>query len=203
MTEAIARLRSALSDTDPEDWRRRVEVSVEASLKMLHEVIQGAMVWRDYHLWEFEADGRRHGLPDPDWPDDTLVAAKNVRLSALIDRGIRQLVYRYDMGDSWRHSVTIEVVEPGQHGTKYPRCIDGARRCPPGDVGGTPGLENFAEAIGDPGHRDHAELTEWYDEYYGAYDPETIDELVTRRRVAATAIRRAAGKASYAKRRAP
>lgn len=36
----------------------------------------------------------------------------------------------------------------------------------------------------------------------GPYDPDNIDELITKRRVAAIAIRRAAGKAAYAKRRA-
>jgi hypothetical protein len=201
MTESVARLRIALSDTDPEIWRR-VEMPVEASLKMLHDVIQAAMGWQDYHLWEFEADGRRYGLPDPDWPDETLAAAKNVRLTALIDRGIRQLEYMYDMGDSWHHSVTIEAVEPAERNIKYPRYVDGARRCPPEDVGGTPGFENFLEAIRDPGHPDHAELTEWYEECYGGtYDPDTIDDLLTRRRIAAIAIRRAAGKAVHAKRR--
>jgi len=55
MTETIARLHIALADTDPLIWRR-VYVPVEANLKMLHDVIQGAMGWLDYYLWEFEAD---------------------------------------------------------------------------------------------------------------------------------------------------
>jgi hypothetical protein len=201
MTDTIARLRIVLSDTDPAIWRR-VDVPVEASLKMLHDIIQSAMGWQDYHLWEFEADGRRYGLPDPEWPDDTLTAAKNTKLKALIDRGIRQLDYMYDMGDSWHHSIAVEAVEPGQGDTKYPRYVDGERRCPPEDVGGTPGFENFLEAIDDPRHPDHAELIEWYDECYGGtYNPDIIDEFFTTRRVAAIAIRRAAGKAAYAKRR--
>jgi hypothetical protein len=105
------------------------------------------------------------------------------------------------MGDSWHHGIMIEAVEAGQSDIKYPRYVDGARRCPPEDVGGTPGFENFLEAIDDPGHPDHAELIEWYDECYGGtYDPATIDLLFTQRRVAAIAIRRAAGKAGYAKR---
>lgn len=152
------------------------------------------MGWQDYHLWEFEADGRRYGLPDSEWPDDTLAAARNIRLGTLIERGIRRLDYMYDMGDSWHHSIIVEAVEPSQGDTKYPRYIDAERRCPPEDVGGTPGFENFLEAIDDPKHPDHAELIEWYDECYGgAYDPGTID-LLTKRR--------AAGKAAYAKRRA-
>ena len=143
------------------------------------------MGWQDYHLWEFEADERRYGLPDPGWPDDTLAAAKNTKLKTLIDRGIRQLDYTYDMGDNWHHSIIIEAVGPGQPDTKYPRYIDGARRCPPEDCGGTPGFENFLEAIANPKHPDHAELIKWYDGCYGgAYQPNTIDELIAKRRVA-------------------
>lgn len=105
----------------------------------------------------------------------------------------------------WRRvEVPVEAVEPPERDVKYPRYIDGANRCPPEDVGGTPGFENFFEAIGDPEHPDHRELTEWYDECHGGrYVPDTIDELATKRRVAAIAIRRAAGKAAYARRRDP
>lgn len=198
MTETIARLRITLSDTEPEIWRV-VDVPVEASLKMVHDIIQAAMGWQDYHLWEFEAGERRYGLPDREWPD--VIAAKNTKLMTLIDRGTRQLDYTYDMGDNWHHTIVIEAVGPGQPDTKYPRYIDGARRCPPEDSGGTPGFENFLDAIADPKHDDHAELIEWYAGCYGGtYHPETIDELVTKRRVAAIANRRAAGKAAYAKR---
>lgn len=201
MTDTVARLRITLSDTDPVIWRR-VDVPVEASLKMLHDVIQGAMGWQDFHLWEFEAGERRYGLHNPGWPDDPLAAAKNTKLKTLIDCGICQLDYTYDIGDNWHHSIVIEAVEPGQPDTKYPRYIDGARRCPPEDVGGTPGFENFLEAIANPKHPDHAELIEWYDRCYGgAYQPDTIDELITKRRVAAIAIRRAASRAAYEKRR--
>lgn len=200
MTDTIARLRITLSDTDPAIWRT-VDVPVEASLKMVHDIVQAAMGWQDYHLWEFEADERRYGLPDPEWPDDTLAAAKNTKLKTLIDGGIRQLDYTYDMGDNWHHSIVIEAVEPGQPDTKYPRYIDGERRAPPEDVGGTPGFENFLDAIADPKHPDHAELIGWYAGFYGGtYQPDTIDELVTKRRVAAIASRRAAGKTAYAKR---
>lgn len=200
MTDTVARLRITLSDTDPTIWRV-VDVPVEASLKMVHDIIQAAMGWQDYHLWEFEADERRYGLPDPEWPDDTLAAAKNTKLKTLIDRGIRQLDYTYDMGDNWHHSIVIEAVEPGQPDTKYPRYINGARRCPPEDCGGTPGFENFLAAIANPKHPDHAELIEWYaGSYGGAYQPDTIDELIAKRRIAAIAIRRTAGQAAYAKR---
>ena len=195
--ETIARLRITLNDTSPEVWRV-VDVPMTATLRMLHDIIQAAMGWQDYHLWEFQAGDRRYGLPNPEWPDAELAVAKNVKLGTLIERGVRELAYTYDMGDNWEHAITVEAIRPGDPDTKYPHFIDGARRCPPEDVGGTPGYENFLVAITDPDHEEHDEVREWYGD---PYDPDNIDELITKRRVAAIAIRRAAGKAASAKRR--
>lgn len=58
-----------------------------------------------------------------------------------------------------------------------------------------PSCDNFLDAISNP------KLTAWYDECCGViFDPETIDELITKRRVSAIAIRRATGKDAYVKR---
>ncbi|HKX22352.1 MAG TPA: plasmid pRiA4b ORF-3 family protein [Rhizorhapis sp.] len=199
MTDTIARLHIALGDTDPLIWRR-VDMHVEGSLKMLHDVIQGAMGWLDYHLWEFELGDRRYGIPDPEWPDDSLFAAKNTKLKSLLDRGVRQFLYTYDMGDNWEHIITVEAVMEGEADTKYPRYVDGARRGPPEDVGGIPGFEAFLEAICDPQHPEHREATDWHFDSYGeAFEPDTIDLLAAKRRIGDIAKRRAAGKAGRAK----
>jgi len=155
------------------------------------------MGWQDCHLWEFEAAGRRYGPTDPGWPDDEVAAARNVKLGALIDRGVRALAYTYDMGDDWLHDVAVEAVELAQPAVKYPRFLAGAGRCPPEDVGGLPGFEQFLEAMADPGHEEHEAVLEYYG---GRFDPDGIDELITGRRVGMIAIRRAAGRASWAKR---
>ena len=34
-------------------------------------------------------------------------------------------------------------------------------KCPPEDVGGPPGYENFLEAIADPKHPEHVDIMEW------------------------------------------
>ncbi len=196
--ETIARLHIVLDDIKPAIWRR-VDVPVTASLKMVHDIVQAAMGWEDCHLWHFEAGDRRYGIPDPMWPESGMTAAKNVKLAALIDKGVRELVYTYDMGDDWRHTITIETVGPGELDVKYPRFVDGARRCPPEDVGGLPGFEMFLDAMADPGHEEHDRLREWYG---GPYNADDIDERFTRRAVAAIAIRRHAGKLAYQKSRA-
>jgi hypothetical protein len=199
MTEPIARLHIALADTDPLIWRR-VDFPLDANLKMLHGVIQSAMGWFDYHLWEFEAGDRRYGVPDPDWSDESLLAAKNTKFKTVIERDIRQILYIYDMGDNWEHIITVEEIRDGEPGTKYPRYVEGQRRAPPEDCGGTPGFEAFLDAIADAKHPEHAQLTEWHHSGYGdAFDPDNIDEREVRFTIGTIAKRRAAGKKSQAR----
>ena len=64
----IAILRIELEDIDPLIWRR-VAVRSSMNLKAVHRVIQAAMGWLDYHLWEFTADGIKYGMLLPNDPD--------------------------------------------------------------------------------------------------------------------------------------
>jgi hypothetical protein len=67
------------------------------------------------------------------------------------------------------------------------------------DCGGTPGFEAFLEAIANPKHPDHKEMTSWHQGCYGqAFDPDAINEREAKFRIAAIAKRRTAGKASQA-----
>lgn len=191
--ETVARLHILLEDIEPAIWRR-VDVPVTASLKMFHDIVQAAMGWENSHLWHFEAGDRRYGAPDPMWPEGGMGVAKNVKLAALIERGVSELFYTYDMGEDWRHIITLETVGPGERDVKYPRFVEGQRRCPPEDVGGLPGDEIFLDAMADPAHEEHGRLREWYG---GPYNADDIDERFTRRAVAAIAIRRHAGKVAY------
>ena len=202
MSEIVARLHIALADTVPTVWRR-IDVPVDLNLKMLHDAIQCAMGWHDCHLWDFDAGGKRYGIPDPDWGMDETIAAKNSKLAVLLNRGIRQFVYTYDMGDNWQHLLTVESMREGEPGTKYPRYLEGARRAPPEDVGGAPGFEGFLDAIRDPKHPEYLEATEWHLDCYGeAYDPDSFDELNAKLGVGVIAKRRAAGKKSRLTRKA-
>jgi hypothetical protein len=195
--EIIARVHIVLDDTMPAIWRK-VDVPVSSSLKMLHTIIQAAMGWEDCHLWHFEAGGKRYGIPDRVWPDSEMAAARNVKLASLIDRGVRELLYTYDFGDDWRHSIIIEAVGPGDVGVKYPIFVAGERRCPPEDVGGLPGFELFIEAMANPKHKEHRRLREWYG---GPYNRDDIDERFTRRAIGQIANRRYASKIAFQKRK--
>src|SRR5439155_2497539 len=86
--------------------------------------------------------------------------------------------YQYDFGDSWGHEVLYESCLRAEADRGYPNCLEGARACPPEDVGGAWGYREYAEAIADPHHERHQELLNWS----GPFDPETFDaEAVTKR----------------------
>ena len=85
-------------------------------------------------------------------------------------------VYEYDFGDSWQHSIQFERVVERELKTWYPRCIEGARACPPEDCGGAWGYADFLEAIADAENEEHDELLEWVG---GKFDPEkfSVDKV--------------------------
>ncbi|MFP4539180.1 MAG: plasmid pRiA4b ORF-3 family protein [Dichotomicrobium sp.] len=200
MTRAdrITRIRIELDDTYPAIWRR-VEVPLTTSLKGLHEVIQAVMPFKDYHLFEFEVDGKRYGIPDPEWDDvRQTFDAKNIKLAALTDRDVSRFAYTYDFGDNWQHTVTIEAIGPADPAVDYPRFLDGARRAPPEDVGGIPGFEEFLDVMSKPRHRERKRLVQWYG---GPFNPDEIDLPTITAHIARLARRRAIGKAAYAKSR--
>ncbi len=188
MNEPIARVRIELEGTDPLVWRE-LDLPLSTTLAALHDIIQVAMRWQDYHLHEFVVGNRVYGNPDPDCGLDErkIYKDKSVWLGTLIDRGIREFLYVYDFGDNWQHRVTLGEVRQGDPDTDYPAFVDGARRAPPEDVGGVSGFEEFLDAMRDPQHDEHERLLEWYG---GTFDPEDTDERRVRMIISDFAARR-------------
>ncbi len=166
----IFQLKIQLRGVRPPVWRR-VLVPGEMGLAELHEVVQVAMGWSNSHLHEFEVGGARYGVPDPDWGLGEVADESRVKLFRVAQEGSR-LRYAYDFGDGWEHEVTVEKVAGRQPGTRYPRCIAGRRACPPEDVGGPWGYQDFLAAVGDPGHGEHEQWVEWVG---GGFDPAEFD----------------------------
>ncbi|NDJ85574.1 MAG: plasmid pRiA4b ORF-3 family protein [Chloroflexi bacterium] len=160
---------------------RRVLVSSDLSLAKFHHVIQAAMGWTDSHLHMFQMGPVRFVYPyqTGDLLEMTAIDSRKVKLAHIVPlqrpfRGeFRHVIeYEYDYGDSWRHEIAFEDVLPPDPKQKTPTCTDGARACPPEDVGGVGGYENFVEAMKDASHPEHDEYKEWAD---GDFDPEAFD----------------------------
>ena len=172
----IFRIEIVLADVEPL-VRRVVEVPGEASLAVLHEVVQDAMGWEHSHLHEFDIAGTRYGMPDPDWDTDTADEVK-VKLFRLLAAGDKA-GYVYDFGDNWHHVLTVEAIAAPGPGVRYPRCVAGEGACPPEDVGGSFGYPEFVEALADPAHPDHAERLQWWGS--DRFDPHHFDLAATDR----------------------
>ncbi|WP_272870967.1 plasmid pRiA4b ORF-3 family protein [Agrobacterium tumefaciens] len=139
----------------------------------------------------------RYAVPDPEWDiGRETYAASNVRIEALVERGIETFDYTYDFGDDWRHSITVEAVTDADPAVEYPRFVDGDRRAPPEDVGGLSGFEEFLEAMTKPRHKQHRQVVEWYGR---PFEPEDISVATISEKLAKLARRRTLGKAGFAK----
>lgn len=176
--DEIAILRIELADIEPLIWRR-VAVRTTTNLQTLHRIIQAAMGWLDYHLWEFEADDVLYGVPDPEgaaW-GHVVHRASATKLAKLLTEGSTTFGYTYDMGDNWEHRIIVERLQATDPDTLYPVFLGGERRCPPEDCGSVPGYYDFLDAIAGPdkgkGSRKKREMLTWYGR---PYDPDNIDE---------------------------
>jgi hypothetical protein len=167
--QAVCCVKITLRGIRPPIWRR-LEVPANTRLDYLHLMIQAAMGWTNSHLHSFTIGEETFGTRDPDGDFDC-ADEKKFRLDQVIVNEEGRFHYTYDFGDDWEHVLLVEKISPAEPGVKYPRCLAGARTCPPEDVGGTPGYTDFLEALRDPTHEEHAACVEWR----GSFDPEAFD----------------------------
>lgn len=175
----IARLRIILNDVDPQPMRH-IEVPLKIRLDRLHEVIQAAMGWTDTHLYEFRAGDAGWGVPDPDGFYDGPMAAKKMTLEKLLGQAAtRTIRYVYDFGDDWDHSIRIERVNEATPGATYPRLLKATGACPPEDVGGAWGYEEFLKTLADTDHERHEDMVRWSGGDFDAEDA-GVDRVIER-----------------------
>lgn len=166
----IYQIKVTLRHSKPPIWRRLL-VSSGANLFDLHKIIQVAMGWTNSHLHQFIVRGEYYSIPsEEDW--EPVIDERKYRLAEIAPAEQSKFIYEYDFGDSWEHEVVVEKILPVDPKAKYPYCVKGKRACPPEDVGGIWGFEEFLEAMKDPKHEEHESYVEWWG---GQYDPEAID----------------------------
>lgn len=170
-TEALV-LKVTLEIGQHSVWRR-ITVPVNITFPQLHQVLQTVFSWQDSHLHTFNIyEKKEDGSMVQDRPSLQLVSDEAAfsfegTIPMQLEKGIRVkdylpavIVYAYDFGDDWRHTIEVERVID-DYTLNYPICEDGEGSAPPEDVGGEPGYEEFLAVIEDPDHPDHEELQEW------------------------------------------
>lgn len=154
----------------PKVWRRLL-VPITIDLPLLHATLLFGTGWQGGHIHEFVFGHDRYGRKEPGLDLDDVMDEERMTLREAL--GARQtFVYVYDSGDDWRHKVKVEKIvtldEPISSGV----CIGGENACPPEDVGGAPGYEEFLAALADPDDPQHDELKAWIG---GPFDPTAFD----------------------------
>jgi len=178
----IYQLKVTLLGTKPPIWRRLL-VPVDMTFAQLQGVLHNAMGWEGGHMHEFSVGERRIGWPDPEARFMGMPPLENdrvVRLCGVLDRVGSKVIYTYDFGDSWEHSIALEKRLPVDPKIAYPVCTDGQLACPPEDCGGIPGYYDLVEALSDPSHERHEEMLDWIGEYDPqAFSVESVNRLLT------------------------
>lgn len=142
----IYQLKITLKDSKPPIWRRLL-VHADITFHQLHEIIQIAFQWGDYHLHEFiipkpPADLRRNlsisqyfhysnlgiiiGVPSTD--DDYPVSVQPLdereeKLSQWLCEEKDRMTYIYDFGDNWEHTIVLEKILEEAPDQSYPICL--------------------------------------------------------------------------------
>ena len=172
-SDLLFQFKITLRDIKATIWRR-FQVK-DCTLNKLHEHIQTAMGWTNSHLHQFEIEGERYGPSSPDDLDfgTEMIDETGVLLSLLLPKSGKRTrwSYEYDFGDGWRHEIIFEGYRPIDKKVKYPLCLEGERACPPEDVGGPYGYQEYLEAMADPDHEQHEDFMEWS----GPFDSEAFD----------------------------
>jgi hypothetical protein len=152
----IYQIKVGLRGAKPPIWRR-LELPADTSLADLHDIIQVAFGWEDYHMHVFETAYGLFGVADRELGHR---AERPVTLQQVAPGAGDRLRYTYDFGDDWTHEIVVEKVLD-RESVAYPRCTGGRRAAPPEDCGGIWGYAELVEVMGDPGHPEHADRLEW------------------------------------------
>lgn len=179
-------IRISIKGSRPLIWRR-VIIPADVTFKRLHDTLQLAMGWYDYHLHEFEfkdlklritnneevyeeyryfrsAEGKKRLAEMKNskfMPNLSIEVRKsdNTKIDKYIEQ-CKTFAYIYDFGDWWEHKIEIEQITQ-DYKFGYPTILDGQGACPPEDCGGMGGYENFLEAWNDENNEEHESMREW------------------------------------------
>ena len=163
----------------PKIWRQ-IAVPDDFTFIQVSDALQAALGWENKHPHEFRhGKGKRLvdvigpvGLEDQT-PGDFQDEAKLTLKQFIGKRRLPiRMLYRYDFAEDWIHEVVFEKRDEGE-GVEL---LGGERACPPEDVGGPWGYEEFLSIMADPKHPEHDEREEWIG---GSFDPEefSVDDV--------------------------
>lgn len=145
----------------PKVWRSFL-LRADATFADLHEAIQLACEWQDYHLYAFFeytpkgvdwdrmiAEAPPAADEDPYAERPRCPAAHMVKLDSVLKKTGDKCFYVYDYGDDWEHEITV-LSAPLLTERLKRRLLAGERAFPLEDSGSIPGYEDLVANFNTP-----------------------------------------------------
>jgi hypothetical protein len=181
-------LKITLKEVKPPVWRR-VLVPSGISFSQLCVILLETMGWLGGHLYEFRFDKKGlsilHAIHEYNLAEAMFARAGSSKTmdanEACIDDFLKEgerFGFDYDFGDGWRHSVDVEKLLDDRE-VLCPEVLKYKGNCPPEDVGGPVGYENFLRIMSDKDCPEHGEMEEWAgSQCYCEYDIEETNNML-------------------------
>ena len=169
-----------LNEIKPKIWRR-IKLDPNIYLDDFHRIVQTTMGWTNSHLHVFN-DGDQQYAP-AEFEVDNAIDSREFRLFDILTEDNPALYYEYDFGDGWEHKIILDEVKILDKPYGKPVCIDGARQCPPEDVGGVHGYYELLEAMKEPSSFDYKDFVRWLGKPFDPdqFDADKISKLLKRK----------------------
>ncbi|OQK16648.1 hypothetical protein AU255_01715 [Methyloprofundus sedimenti] len=164
-------LKASLEGSKPLIWRCLL-ANNDIKLDTFHLFIQVPMGWASSLSHQYiTKDHGFYGIKDNDFDFDIKEESK-FRLSQLPKHETESLIYEYDFGDSWIHTVTLEKIRPFDPDKKLTYCVTGKRAYLSEDGGGIWSYSDLLTILEDPKHPEYEEKLDWIGD---GFDPVTVD----------------------------
>ena len=171
--------------------KRTLKIPSNMNLGYVQEVLMLAMGWEGYHLKEIRHGNytyfvRLAGGQDPE-PVEGFPQRDSFKytLGDLLKEEWDSFIFVYDLGDTWKHRVTLTDIAPckeddAKEDAVAAYLVSGENACPPEDVGGVDGYADALQSFNDPEDDEYDSIRQWMGE---DFDPHFFDLRGTRRRV--------------------
>ncbi len=179
-------LKITIKNSKPPIWRR-VIVPTGITFSQLALILNKAMGWCGYHLFEFDFYHRELRVIED--AEDFCLEYNSYDCLEASTTYIREFLeeedwftYTYDLGDDWAHRVEIErMIE--DYPLNHPMVIKYKGDCPVEDCGGIGGYYNCLKIIADESHPEHDEMSEWMKRqgYPEEYDMNLVNEQLQKK----------------------
>ncbi|TYR75987.1 plasmid pRiA4b ORF-3 family protein [Rossellomorea vietnamensis] len=168
-------LKVSLKGAKPPIWRRLL-VSDILTLHQLHEVIQAAMGWTNFHLYDFQYGDVYFEEMEEEVEQSSsnfrkIHESKEALIGNVLVKEGQKLEYTYDFSNNWEHTILLEKIEDKE--AAEPICLKGRRATPPEAVGGVHNYMHVLKLLDDPAAQ--GEKVEFYRDLLQGQDPGHFD----------------------------